>query len=450
MKFKFFARLILVAFFLFAGDAVAAVKIAPLEFTTRTLPNGLKIVALKDNSAPTVTIQMWYRVGAKDDPNGRSGFAHLFEHLMFKSTKNMKSEAFDRLTEDVGGFNNASTWNDFTNYYQVVPSNHLEPILWAEAERMVNLNVDQPDFISERDVVKEEFRQGILNEPYGRFLYTLEKLSFVKHPYQRPAIGNIAELDAANLDDVRNFYRTFYRPDNALLIVAGDFDAVQLDFWIDKYFWTIRNPANKIPRVSVIEPERTAEKRFVERFPNVAFPAVAVSFLVPGAKSDDAAALEVAEAILSDGESSRLYNQLVYKQEIAQTAAVQFESNADRSLFTFYSIGAGTNSPAAIEKSMLAEITKLQTAPPSALELEKAKNNLITDALSERETNEGKGFALGYAETIYGDAGEANRGLEKLQKVTANDVQKAAQKYFTKNNRVVFYYLNQDETEKKQ
>src|SRR5215213_9998064 len=216
----------LVFVFVLSQAAFAQTKIAPLNIKERTLANGLKVVSVQDNTSPTVAIHVWYNVGSKDDPNGRSGFAHLFEHLMFKSSKNLKSEQFDRLTEDVGGFNNASTWDDFTNYYEVVPSNHLEVLLWAEAERMHNLNVDDANFKSERDVVKEEFRQRILANPYGMlFGQYIEKLSFTAHPYKRPGIGNLDELTAATPEDARSFYNLYYRPDNAVLIVVGDYDA---------------------------------------------------------------------------------------------------------------------------------------------------------------------------------------------------------------------------------
>ncbi|HYP51307.1 MAG TPA: pitrilysin family protein, partial [Pyrinomonadaceae bacterium] len=283
------------------------VKIAPLVIRERTLANGLKVVSVQDNSSPTVAIHVWYNVGSKDDPQGRSGFAHMFEHMMFKSTKNMPNEKMDRLTEDVGGFNNASTWDDFTNYYEVVPSNHLEALLWAESDRMINLNVDDANFGSEREVVKEEFRQRILANPYGMlFGQYLEKLSYTAHPYKRPGIGNLDELNAATPADAREFYQMFYRPDNAYLIVVGDFNQRQFDAWTDKYFGRIKRPAGAVPRVTAVEPERTEEKRYMQTAKNVPFPAVAITYLAPPSKSPDIPALRVAELILSGGESSRL------------------------------------------------------------------------------------------------------------------------------------------------
>src|SRR2546421_10537572 len=211
-------------------------KMPQVKFRDRTLPNGLRVLSVIDKSSPTVAINVWYHVGSKDDPDQRSGFAHLFEHIMFKSTKNMKSEMMDRLTEDVGGSNNAFTQDDVTVYYEIVPSNYLETLLWAEAERLSGLTVDEENFHSERAVVEEEFRQSVLAPPYGRFSYVLQQKSFNAHPYKRPTIGSIENLEAATLEDVLKFHATYYRPDNATLLVVGDFDPKQLDVWVDKYF----------------------------------------------------------------------------------------------------------------------------------------------------------------------------------------------------------------------
>jgi zinc protease len=359
----------------------------------------------------------------------------------------LKSEQFDRLTEDVGGFNNASTWDDFTNYYEVVPSNHLEVLLWAEAERMHNLNVDDANFKSERDVVKEEFRQRILANPYGMlFGQYIEKLSFTAHPYKRPGIGNLDELNAAALTDVQNFYKTFYRPDNAYLIVVGDFDQKQFDAWTDKYFSRVAKPSGAVPRVTTAEPERTEEKRYTQSAPNVPFPAVAITYLAPNSKSADVPALRVAELILSGGESSRLYQELVYKQQLAQEAAFTGDIRVDRGLLYFYAIASEGKTAEELEKSLLAELQKIQTAPVSAKELEKAKNQLITRKVQELETNDGKAIAVERAVAYDGDPKAVNSDIQNLQAVTAADVQRVMKKYFTDKNRVVIYYQNQAES----
>ncbi|HEX5873694.1 MAG TPA: pitrilysin family protein, partial [Pyrinomonadaceae bacterium] len=372
-----------------------------IKFTDRTLPNGMRVLTAPDPSSPTVAIQVWYHVGSKDDPQKRSGFAHLFEHIMFKSTKNMKSEMMDRLTEDVGGFNNAFTSDDVTVYFEVVPSNYLETLLWAEADRLSGLNVDDPNFKSERDVVKEEFRQGVLAPPYGRFFYLLQERSFLEHPYKRPTIGSIEDLDAASLKDVQEFHATYYRPDNATLVVVGDFEPKQLDGWIDKYLAPIAKPAKPLPRVEVKEPARKSEIRLTEYGRNE-LPAVGITFLTPRQSDPDSDVLRVADAILSAGESSRLYHSLVYTQQLAAEANSSAEVREDVSLFVLTAILSEGKKAEDAEKSLLAEIRKLQDTPVTAAELEKAKNQIITNQLRQLETGNGKALALGEAAVLLG------------------------------------------------
>ena len=427
-----------------SAAAFGQTKIAPLDIKERTLANGLKVYSVKDNSSPTVAVQMWYNVGSKNDPAGRNGFAHLFEHLMFKSTKNMKSEQMDRLTEDVGGENNASTSDDVTNYFEVIPSNYLETLIWAEAERLSNLNVDDPNFKSERAVVEEEFRQSIQAQPYGQFHEYIQKLSYTTHPYKRTTIGTIEDLDTATLKDVQDFHSTYYRPDNANLIVVGDFEQPQFDAWVDKYFDAIPKPAGEIPRVTATEPARAKEMRYQETAPNVPLPAVAITYLTPGGNDKDSAALKVAERILSGGESSRLYQSLVYRQQIAQEASFNVGENVDESLSYFTAILATGHEPEEAEKSLLAELKKIQDAPPSEKEVEKAKNGIVADALRRRETDQGKAFAIGQAIIYQNDADAVNKNLGEIQAVTPSDVQRVMHKYFTDNNRVVIYYRNRN------
>ena len=434
------ALLMLLAALAAAPPAFAQTRVPPIEYKERTLPNGLKFYSVQDKSSPTVAIQVWYKVGSKDDPEGRSGFAHLFEHLMFKSTKNMRDEMMDRLTEDVGGFNNASTWDDFTNYYEVVPSNYLETLLWAEADRMGSLNVNEKNFPSERDVVKEEFRSSVLAPPYGRLFYAIEKRSFTAHPYRRPGIGSIEELDAATLEDVRAFHKTFYRPDNATLVVVGDFDQKQLDAWVDKYFGRVPKPSTPLPRVNIKEPERAAEKRYTETGPNVPLPAVAITYLAPPVSSDDAYALRVAQSILSAGESSRLYQSLVYRQQVAQAAWAEANLREDPGLFYFVAILAGEKKPEEAERALLAELKRVQDEPVTKAELDKAVSQLVANQVRERETNNGKAEALGRAAVLIGDARRVNTDIDRLQAVTAADVQRVMKKYFTDTNRVVITY----------
>src|SRR5690242_10480241 len=437
-------RLILSAFLLVSLQLTgfAQTRMPQLKFTDRTLANGLRVLAAPDSSSPTVAIQVWYHVGSKDDPQNRSGFAHLFEHIMFKSTKNMKSEMMDRLTEDVGGFNNAFTQDDVTVYFEVVPSNYLETLLWAEADRLSDLNVDDANFKSERDVVKEEYRQSVLAPPYGRFEYLLQEKSFVEHPYKRPTIGSIGDLDAASLHDVQEFHSTYYRPDNATLVVVGDFDPKQLDSWIDKYFGPISKPDRPLPRVKVKEPPREKETRFTEYGSND-LPAVGFTYLTPRQADPDSDALRVVDAILSSGESSRLYHSLVYTQQLAAEADANSETREDASRFILLAVLSEGKKPGDAEKSLLAEIKRVQDAPVSAAELDKAKDQIITEQLRQRETSNGKALALGEAAVLLGDPARVNTDLARLQAVTAADVQRVMKKYFTDSNRLVLYYLPQ-------
>jgi len=415
--------------------------VPPIVYKERTLPNGLTVLTSLDRTTPNVTVQVWYGVGSKDDPNGRSGFAHLFEHMMFKATRNLPPESIDRLTEDVGGLNNASTWDDFTNYYEVIPANHLERLIWAESERMGSLVVDDANFKSERDVVKEELRQRVLAQPYGRLttLYVPEA-TYKVHPYKRPGIGSIAQLDAATIDDVRAFHQAYYRPDNAALIVVGNFDEAELNGWIDRYLGPLKPPAAPVRRVHAVEPPRKGPGVFEGYGPNVPLPAVAITWLGPKASDPEAPALKVLDAVLSGGKSSRLYDSLVYEKQIASEAFSLADLPQDPGSFMLGAIMASGHDLAEGEAALLAEVEKLRAAPPTAAELAEAKNELVAGKLRERETIEGRAFALGYALRIQGDPAKANNELADLQAVTAADVQRVVRKYLDPNLRMTIRY----------
>lgn len=424
-----------------SAPALAADVVPPIAYKERTLANGLKVYSSVDRTTPNVTVQVWYGVGSKDDPVGRSGFAHLFEHMMFKATRDMPSETIDRMTEDVGGFNNASTYDDFTNYYEVVPAEHLQRLLWVEAQRLGSLVVDEATFKSERDVVKEELRQSVLSQPYGRLFYLyLPQASYQVHPYKRPGIGSIEELDAATIDDVRAFHAAYYRPDNAALIVVGNFDEAELNAWVDKYFGPLKTPANPIRRVTAVEPPRTAPGVFKGYGPNVPLPAVLMTWHAPAANSPDAPALTVLDAILSSGKSSRLYNSLVYEKQVAAEIFSDASLPQQPGLVMAGAILAGGKSIEDGQKALLAEVARLRDAPPTDAELSEAKNELVAGKLRERETIDGRAFALGYALRTAGDAALANKELAQLQAVTAADIQRVARKYLTDAGRMTILY----------
>ena len=417
------------------------IKISPIIVQHTTLPNGLQIYTVEDHASPTVAVQVWYHVGSKDDPNQRSGFAHLFEHMMFKGNEHLTPDTFEKLTENIGGENNAYTAPDVTVYHEVVPSNYLEPILWAEAERMSSLAINDENFKSERDVVKEEYRQRIAANPYGEFSLAIDQKSFAAHPYRRPTIGNIAELDASQLPEVKAFHSTFYRPDNATLIVVGDFKPSDLEKWTTKYFGAVAQPTTKIPRVTVTEPTRKEDRRAVLSSAKAPLPAFALTYLAPSVRSADEPALELVDEILSGGQSSRLYQSLVYEAQVAQRASFDADLREDLGLLTFRVIVASGKTLPQAEKSLNEQIEKVLKNGVTEAELDKAKNRFLTGKLMERETNDGKANALGEAVVMYHDPDHINTDLAKYQAVTAKQMKDVLNKYLSGKKRVLIEYL---------
>lgn len=426
-----------------AVSSVAPITLPPLALRERRLSNGLHVVTVPMRGSATVSVQVWYRVGGKDDPPGRSGFAHLFEHMMFKGTRHMPNEMFDRLTEDVGGNNNAFTAEDMTAYQNEVPSNHLERLLWAEAERLANLNVDRANLDSERAVVQEELRERVLSDPYGRLFNALPSQHFTAHPYRRPVVGSIEDLNAATLDDVRLFHRTYYRPDNAVLIVAGDFEPSQLDSWIDRYFAPLQRPTEPIPRVQVTEPVRTQDRRAALTGPKVPLPALAILWQGPPAAHADAAALQVASALLSAGDSARLNEALVYRAQAAQAAGFGAELYADAGMLVAYAIAASQQPLQRLEALLLQEIRRLADGPIRPAELDKVRTQLLTSALVSRQTPQGQAGAVGRAVLQRGDPRDADRELERLQAVTGADVQRVLKSMLTRKRVTLTYTQEQ-------
>jgi len=425
-----------------AGPAAAghALALPPLGLQQRRLANGLQVIASVDRSTPTVSVQVWYRVGGKDDPPGRSGFAHLFEHMMFKGARHLRNEMFDRLTEDVGGQNNAFTAEDMTAYQNEVPANHLERLLWAEAERMAHLTVDQANFDSERQVVIEEYRERVLADPYGRLFNALPTLGFEAHPYRRPVIGSIEDLQAATLDDVRRFHATFYRPDNAVLIVVGHFQPTQLEAWVDRYFGPLAPPAEPVPRVAVQEPALRADRLARLHGPKVPLPAIALLWKGPRAAHADAPALKVASALLSAGDSSRLNEALVYRSQAAQAAGFSADLYADAGLLGAYAIAASGRPLESLGQALLSQIRRVAHGPLPEAELAKVRNRLLTATVSSRQTPNGRAESIGQAVMLHGDAREAERELQRLQAVTADDIRRVLRHWVLGAHKVTVHY----------
>ncbi|MFL6261541.1 MAG: M16 family metallopeptidase [Thermoanaerobaculia bacterium] len=438
------ARLVGMALLMTAAPALAAdaLKVTPpkLEVREHKLANGLDLLMYEDHSVPAATVELWYHVGSKDEKKGRSGFAHLFEHLMFKGSAHVGPEEHKNFIASIGGRYNATTDFDRTLYFQSFPSNYLERVLWMEADRMSSLNVSDENFKSERDVVKEERRLRVENPPFGRLFEVVLDKTFTTHPYKIEPIGSMADLDAATIQDVRDFHSLYYVPNNATMVVAGDLDPEQVIRWTEKYFGPI--PKGKpIPRNIPKEPAQTAERRTVDYHPNSPLPAVVLTYHIPAAGQADTYALQVASNILSAGESSRLYKRMVYEKQMAVAAGGDAILLEDPGVFFYYSILQGGQKPEDGEKELLAEAQRLRDKPVSGEELVKAKNQIISGLVFGRQTDQDKADSIGYSKVILDDVTYVNRQLAEFQKVTAADVQRVARAYFSPENRTVVYML---------
>lgn len=417
--------------------AVVAPKIA---FDQWILPNGLRIIAIPDPSTASVTTSVWYEVGSKHDPQGRSGFSHLFEHILSRKTENMPYNMINKLTEDIGGTRNASNSDDRTNYYETVPAEYLETMLWTHAERMARPVVDKEVFENERSIVKEELRQRILAPPYGRVRMMLAENGYDVLPHRRPGIGNIAELDAATLDDARAFHQAYYGPDTATLIVAGNFDTANLKAMVDRYFAAIPRRANPIPlAITGTEPKRTAPRALVATAPNVPLPVVGSLWKAPGTGHPDTATLEVIDAVLTAGDNSRLYKSLVKTGKAV--SASEFVNAAEEGGFfaTFATLNPAADK-ADVAAIIAAEIGRLSREAVSKAELDEAKTTLMAAALRGRETARGRAFELGEALVSTGDPRAADVRLDRIRKVTAADVRRVARTWLRPEGVVNFRY----------
>ena len=420
-----------------SGQQMDDVRPPKLAFTTHTLSNGLQLIFLENHSVPVINLQVWYHVGSKDEQPGRTGFAHLFEHLMFKGSAHVGPDEHSRIIEAAGGFDNAETRDDTTNFFETFPSNYLERVLWLEADRMGSLNVDEANFESERKVVEEERRVRVDNQPYGSLEEDLRAAAFTVHGYHHTPIGSIADLNKATLEDVRDFYNTFYKPNNATLVIVGDFDSDQALAWVKKYFGGIPASAKPIPRLDTPEPLQTAEREVSKSYSNTPLPAVVIGYKIPARYAPDAYPLDLASNILAGGESSRLYQSLVYEDRIAVQAGGFGNFTEDPNLFWVYAIMNQGHTAKEGEKAAIDVLDGLKEKPVDARELDKAKNQEISGFILGRDTNEEKAVALAEAAVIGKDPGLVNTELERYLQATPEDIQRVSREYFVPQHATV-------------
>ena len=417
-------------------STTAATRPPKFNYTTATLPNGLKVVFLEDHSTPIVHVELWYHVGSKNEKAGRTGFAHFFEHMMFKGSKNVEPEGHPSYISSVGGQSNAYTNEDSTVFWQTVPAQYLPLVLWLEADRMASLRIDEGAFKTEREVVKEERRMRIENQPYGRLNEIIYDHAFTAHPYKHPTIGSMKDLEAASLEDVRDFFRTYYVPSNATLVLVGDFETKDAQALVTQYLGRVPKAAHEVPRDIPKEPPQTKEKR-VTIEESWELPAVVVAHHITYDGHPDSYPLHIASKVLSDGQSSRIYKKLVYDKQLALAAFGGGNIIEHPNLFFAVAIVHPGKSPDEAVDTLIAELERLRSEPITAAELQQAKNQFARDYIFSRESNKDKALQLGHAAVIHDDIKTADGEFDIFMNITAADVQRVAKTYFTPENRLV-------------
>ena len=418
----------------------AAVRPPKLQYQIATLPNGLRVILSEDHSTPIVHVSVWYHVGSKNERKGRTGFAHLFEHMMFKGSKNVEPDAHTSIVSSVGGRSNAYTTEDTTVFWQTLPAQYMPLALWLEADRMATLRVEDEAFRREREVVKEERRMRIENQPYGRLSEIIYDHAFTVHPYKHPTIGSMADLEAASIADVREFHSTYYGPENATVTVVGDFDSAQAMQIVNQYFGRVPKAARSVPRDIPAEPASAAERRALveEAWP---LPAVVVAYHVPYDGHPDAYPLHITSKILSDGQSARISRELIYTQRLCLSAFGSGNITEHPNLFFAVCIVQPGRTPADAEKALIAEFDKLKTTGVTTHELQRAQNQFARDYILGRETNEDKALHLAHAAVIHNDITTADGEFDIFMNTTVADVQRVARTHFNANNRMVLHVL---------
>ncbi|MFY9527426.1 MAG: pitrilysin family protein [Candidatus Acidiferrales bacterium] len=420
-----------------AQNTARNVRPPKLAITSHTLANNLRVVLLEDHSVPAINLQVWYHVGSKDERPGRTGFAHLFEHLMFKGSAHVGPEEHSRIIEAIGGIDNAQTNDDTTVYWQTFPSNYLERVIWLEADRLGSLNVDEANFKSEREVVKEERRRTVDNRPYGLIQEDLYAAAFTTHPYHHTTIGSMEDLNKATVADVRDFHDTYYKPNNATLVIVGDFRSEEALAWAQKYFEGIPASVGPIPRAAQPEPPQEKERVLKKSYSNTPLPAVVIGYKMPARYAPDSYPLDLASNILAGGESSLLYQSLVYKDRIAVQSGGFGYFTEDPNLFWAYAIMNQGHTAEEGEKAVVAVLEELKTQPVNAKKLDKAKNQEISGFILGRETDREKGDAIGAATVLGKDPNLVNTELDRYLNVNADEIQKVAQDYFVSGHSTV-------------
>lgn len=406
-----------------------------LDVTRHTLSNGLQILALENHTLPVISYYTFFRVGSRNEPAGRTGLSHLFEHMMFNGAARYGPKEFDRMLESNGGYSNAYTSEDMTVYYEDFPDDRLELVVDMESDRLAHLALTEQSLASEREVVKEERRVSVDNSVEGHVLELLSSLAFTAHPYRWPVSGWMSDLDAITLQDCRAYFRTHYAPNNAVIVIAGDFQTDRAVELIRRYYDPIPAQPPAPPLVTVEPPQYGERRAALHKYAEL--PALAIGYRSVSAKNRDLFALDVLQMILGRGESSRLYRTLVYREQAAVSVSASFPWMLDPGLFTIYVTLKPEATHEQVEELIGREIERLKTEPVAEQELRKAKNILQAGWVRDLETNSGKADRIGNYELLFGDWSALSGTLARYEAVTADDLLRVANACFPDRGRNV-------------
>ncbi|MEE2792061.1 MAG: pitrilysin family protein [Acidobacteriota bacterium] len=433
---------VLIGAVVMSTTAETAVRPARLDYQLYTLDNGLTVILSEDHSTPIVHLQLVYHVGSKNERPGRTGFAHLFEHMMFKGSQNVRSDSHLSLISRVGGDGNGFTTEDTTTFLETVPAQYLPLVIWLEADRMATLRIDEATFEAERQVVKEERRWRYEDTPFGLLNEIMYDQAYSVHPYKHSAIGSMEDLEAASVEDVQEFYDTYYVPDNATLVLVGDFETTRALALVKQYFDRVPKASRPVPRDIPREPIQHEERRVtLIQSQNWPLPAVIVAHHITYDGHPDAYPLHIAAKVLSDGQSSRIYRRLVYEDQLAVSAFGDRSLIEDPNLFYAVSVTQPGRTTAESETALIGELDRLKTELISDQELQRAKNQFARDYVFGRATVEQKASHLSHAAVIHDDVSTVDAEFDVFMTVTKEDVRRVAQTYFTKENRLVLTIL---------
>ncbi len=417
--------------------SVCAQKVAYTEYN---LKNGLHVVLHQDKTAPVVAVSVMYHVGSKDEQTNRTGFAHFFEHLLFEGSENIKRGEFMKIVSSNGGQNNANTTQDRTFYYELFPSNQLATGIWLESERMMHPVINEIGVKTQNEVVKEEKRLRVDNQPYGNFLTEVMKRLFTKHPYQWVPIGSMADLDAATLQEFKDFNKKYYTPNNAVLVIAGDIDIAKTKILVQNYFADI--PAGQpIVRNKIMEEPITKEVLDSAFDSNIQLPAILAAYRVPGMTNKESKILAMASAVLSQGNSSRMYKKMVDDKKNSVQVGSFIYALEDYGTYITYALPNNDTSLDTLLKDMDDEVAKLQNELISEDEFTKLQNQSENDFIGKNSKMLGVAENLADGYTFFNNTNNINTELDEIRKITRQDIQDVAKKYLNKNQRVVLQYL---------